>query len=71
MNYDFINKFLLSNFTKFFPKTLNRKIFRKYKVFFVPTSLSSLPDNYYPITNNGYNSQKKKNLFINLVKIKN
>ena len=58
MNYDFINKFLLSNFTKFFPKTLNRKIFRKYKVFFVPTSLSSLPDNYYPITTN-YNSQKK------------
>ena len=58
MNYDFINKFLLSNFTKFFPKTLNRKIFRKYKVFFVPTSLSSLPGNYYPITTN-YKFQEK------------
>ncbi len=58
MKYKFINKFLLNKFTKFFPRTLNRKIFRKYNIFFVPTSLSKLPDNFYPITTNFSLQQK-------------
>lgn len=57
MNYTFLNKLLAKNFTRFFPKTLNRKIFRKYRIFFVPTKLYSLPKNYYPISTN-LNDQK-------------
>jgi hypothetical protein len=34
---------------KFFPNTINRKIFRKFNIFFVPTSLKHIPINYYPI----------------------
>ena len=52
MNYDFLNKLLVKNFTRFFPKTINRKLFRKYHIFFVPTKLSNLPKNFYPITTN-------------------
>jgi len=52
MNYAFLNKFLSKNFTRFFPKTINRKLFRKYKIFFVPTNLTILPNNFYPITTN-------------------
>ncbi len=52
MKYKLINKFLLNDFTKFFPKTINRKIFRKYNIFFVPTFLSKIPVNFYPITTN-------------------
>ena len=33
MNYTFLNKFLAKKFTKFFPKTINRKLLRKYKIF--------------------------------------
>lgn len=49
MNYEFLNNFLSKNFTRFFPKTINRKIFRRYNIFFVPTNLKTLPKNYYPI----------------------
>ena len=49
MNYEFLNNFLSKNFTRFFPKTINRKIFRKYNIFFVPTNLNTLPRNFYPI----------------------
>ena len=52
MNYEFLNKLLVKNFTKFFPKTINRKLFRKYHIFFVPTKLSNLPKNFYPVTTN-------------------
>ncbi len=52
MNYNFINKLLLNNFTRFFPKTINRKLFRKYNIFFVPSSFQKLPKNFYPITTN-------------------
>ena len=52
MNYNFLNKFLLKNVTKYFPKTLNRKIFRKYKIFFVPTNLKIIPKSFYPISTN-------------------
>tara|TARA_B100000767_G_C19763131_1_gene536143 strand:- start:58 stop:855 length:798 start_codon:yes stop_codon:yes gene_type:complete len=52
MNYNFLNKLLLKDFTKFFPKTINRKLFRKYKIFFVPTKLLNLPNSFYPVTTN-------------------
>ena len=52
MNYAFLNKFLSKGFTRFFPKTVNRKLFRKYKIFFVPTNLTTLPSNFYPISTN-------------------
>ena len=48
-NYTFINNLLGKNLTKFFPNTINRKIFRKFNIFFVPTSLKHIPINYYPI----------------------
>ena len=43
IDYLFLNKLLSKNFTRFFPKTINRKLFRKYKIFFVPTNLNKLP----------------------------
>ena len=49
MNYNLLNKILLSNITKYFPKTINRKIFRKFNIFFVPTILKNLPSNFYPL----------------------
>jgi len=49
LNYTFINNLLGKNFTKYFPKMINRKIFRRFNIFFVPTSLKNLPTNYYPI----------------------
>ena len=48
-NYTFINNLLGKNFTMYFPNTINRKIFRKFNIFFVPTSLKHIPINYYPI----------------------
>ena len=50
MNYEFLNNILSKKFTKFFPKTVNRKLLRRYGIFFVPTNLKSLPKNFYPIT---------------------
>ena len=52
MDYIFLNKFLSNDFTRFFPKTINRKLFRKFQIFFVPTNLSILPNNFYPIATN-------------------
>lgn len=52
MNYTFLNKFLAGNFTKFFPKTINRKLLRKYKIFFVPVNFLKLPKNFYPVEAN-------------------
>jgi hypothetical protein len=52
MNYNFLNKILLKNITKYFPKTLNRKIFRRYRIFFVPTNLKNIPKSFYPISTN-------------------
>lgn len=52
MNYTFLNKFLARKFTKFFPKTINRKLLRKYKIFFVPVNFLKLPKNFYPVETN-------------------
>ena len=49
MNYEFLNRFLSKKFTRFFPKTINRKLLRRYGIFFVPTNLKILPKNFYPI----------------------
>ena len=67
MNYNFLNKFLSKNFTRFFPKTINRKIFRKYNIFFVPTNLKKLPKNFYPIVTN---QKKQEDLIFNFNKNK-
>ena len=52
MDYTFLNEFLSKDFTRFFLKTINRKLFRKFKIFFVPTNLNTLPNNFYPIATN-------------------
>lgn len=49
MNYSFLNNLLSKNYTKYFPKTINRKLLRRYGIFFVPTNLKILPKNFYPI----------------------
>jgi hypothetical protein len=49
MNYELINNILAKKFTKYFPKTINRKLLRRYNVFFVPTKFNLLPKNFYPI----------------------
>ena len=49
MNYTFLNNLLSKNYTKYFPKTINRKLLRRYGIFFVPTNLKILPKNFYPI----------------------
>ena len=58
MNYKFLNKFLAHNFTRFFPKTVNRKLLRRFKIFFVPTKFKNLPTFNYPITTN-FKEQKE------------
>ena len=45
MDYKFLNNLLSKKFTKFFPKTINRKLLRRYGIFFVPTKLKILPKN--------------------------
>lgn len=52
MNYKFLNNFLAKSYTRFFPKTVNRKLLRKYNIFFVPTNKKILPKNFYPIVIN-------------------
>ena len=49
MNYKFLNNILSKKFTKYFPKTINRKLLRRYGIFFIPTELKILPKNFYPI----------------------
>ena len=49
MNYDLLNNLLSKKFTKFFPKTINRKLLRRFNIFFVPTNFKTLPKNFYPI----------------------
>jgi len=57
MDYTVLNRLLSKSFTRFFPKTINRKIFRKYKIYFVPTKLKSLPKSFYPMSTT-FNEQK-------------
>ena len=50
MNNKFLNNLLSKKFTRYFPKTINRKLLRRYGIFFVPTELKILPKNYYPVS---------------------
>ncbi len=75
MNYSFLNNFLAQSFTKFFPKTINRKLLRKYKIFFVPVKFTKLPKNFYPVDTNFksqldylYKFNKNKKLINNTTK---
>ena len=52
MNYKSLNNFLAKSYTRFFPKTVNRKLLRKYNIFFVTTNKKILPKNFYPIVIN-------------------
>ena len=52
MNNDLIQKILSKKLTKYFPKTLNRKLLRRYGIYFIPTNLKILPKNFYPISTN-------------------
>ena len=44
-----LHKILSSDLTIYFPKTINRKLLRKFKIFFIPTKLNKLPSNHYPV----------------------
>ena len=46
--YNFLNTFLNSNFFNKLPNFLARKIFKIFKIFFIETNFSSLPDNNHP-----------------------
>ena len=52
MTNKFVQSLLKKKFTRFFPKTINRKLLRRYGIFFVPTDLKILPKNFYPININ-------------------
>ena len=76
MNYRFLNNFLSKSFTQYFPKTVNRKLLRRYNIFFVPTNLKILPKSFYPIATTlneqielakNYNPKKKLIKFITKV----
>ena len=49
MNYNFLNKILISDNINILPKFILRKIKKKYKIYFVPTPLNNLPINNHPI----------------------
>ena len=49
MDYTFLNNFLSKKFTQYFPKTINRKLLRRFGIFFVPTNLKLIPKSFYPI----------------------
>ena len=46
--YKLLNKFLASKLFDNMPKYLARRIFKIFKIFFVETNLTSLPDNNHP-----------------------
>lgn len=62
---NFLYYVLSSKFTKYFPKTINRKLLRKFKIFFIPINFKKLPKNYYPIFTS---ITEQKKIFINFEK---
>jgi len=46
--YNYINNFFLTKFYDNLPKFFSRKIFKIFKIFFVPTSLKELPEDNHP-----------------------
>ena len=62
MRYNLLNKILVSDNIDLLPKYILRKIYRRYKIYFVPTNLKHLPINNHPIFSNiivQENSSKK------------
>jgi len=49
MNYNFLNKILISDKINILPKFILKRIKRKYKIYFVPTHLKNLPIDNHPI----------------------
>ena len=52
MKFKILNKILVSNIAQKLPKMILRKIFKKFRIYFVPTKLSNIPDNNYKIGSN-------------------
>ncbi|MAJ66016.1 MAG: hypothetical protein CMI76_01820 [Candidatus Pelagibacter sp.] len=52
MKFKILNKILASNIAQKLPKMILRKIFKKFRIYFVPTKLSNIPDNNYKIGSN-------------------
>jgi len=46
--YNLINNFFLTKFYDNLPRFFSRKLFKVFKIFFVPTSLKELPQNNHP-----------------------
>ena len=49
MRYNLLNKILVSDNIDLLPKYILRKIYERYKIYFVPTNLKHLPINNHPI----------------------
>ena len=49
MKHEILNKILASNIALKLPKMILRKIFKKYRIYFVPTELTKIPDDNYKI----------------------
>jgi len=47
--YKYINNFLLTKFYDNLPTFFSRKIFKIFKIFFVPTALEKMPNNNHPL----------------------
>ena len=52
MKFKLLNKILASNIAQKLPKMILRKIFKKFKIYFVPTKLTNIPNNNYKIGSN-------------------
>ena len=52
MKFKILNKILVSNIAQKLPKMILRKIFKKFRIYFVPTKLTNIPDNNYKIGSN-------------------
>ena len=57
MKYSLMNKILASDNINLLPNYILRKIYKKYKIYFVPTHLKHLPINNHPILSNIANQE--------------
>jgi len=67
MDYSFINNFFLTNFIKLIPKSIIKKIRKRYNLItFIPTKLDYLPKENYPVNHNVAQQEKYIKNFYNL-----
>jgi len=67
MDYSFINNFFLTNFIKLIPKSIIKKIRKRYNfITFIPTKLDYLPKENYPVNHNVAQQEKYIKNFYNL-----